>query len=76
MYEEKKKHYEIVKNRLFCNEIGLSKAPISRRIMKARERYNIRKQIRNEVESSVLESNQDIRPYGTVEIFNLLKIVI
>lgn len=67
-YESKKRNYELVKSRLFCNEIEMPKAPVSNKIRKARERFRNRRELRKEVEASVLDSNQDIRPYGKVEI--------
>lgn len=58
-------NYEAIRDRIFCNE----KAPVSNKIKKTRERYQIRKDRRHAVETSVLEGSHDIRPYGEVNVF-------
>lgn len=68
-YNKKLEKYNTARERIFCNEIKLEKAPISKRIQRTRERYKMRRHVKHAIESSMLDSPRDIRPYGEVNIF-------
>lgn len=62
-YKDRIKEYNKIKERIFKDNI------VSKNILATRDRYSKRKKIRASIESTILESNTDLRPYGKVEMF-------
>lgn len=60
------KEYNLARERIFSNKIG----SISKRILKARERYGRRREVRKNILSSIIGSSDDPRPYAKVIIEN------
>lgn len=70
-YKDKLKNYEKVRTAIFKNSSNPDQPQpkVSNKILKVRQRYQERKLYRQEVESTILERNDDIRPFGKVELF-------
>lgn len=62
-YNERINEYNKIKERIF------EKSLVSKKISATRDRYSRRKKIRTDIESTILETSTDLRPYGKVEMF-------
>lgn len=68
-YENKIKAYNEVRDTIFSEDEPTCKIDIPKKVKIARERFAKRKEFRKAIESTCLEKQSDIRPYGSVEIF-------
>lgn len=64
-FEERLQNYNLVRDRIFNSP----EKKMSNRIKRTRERYKKRKEIRIAIDSSILDAEEDLRPYGTIEVF-------
>lgn len=68
LFHEKMKKYLEARDRIFNAQPKNYKLP--NRIIKARERFRKRREIRKSISETRLNTSNDLRPYATIEIFN------